>query len=171
MKIFVYESAYRIEAFDDGDFEDYTCYLQNIANIIKCFANDYIIVFPIEEYVFYNEEYEFNHSFVKDRIKFSKKFWIYNIPLNNKECPNVIWYKVENIKEIIEAIKIEQNFNCAVINQEGRIEDAVYLLNSNEDDEFNSLTIREKNEGDFINEVLPKLEIYLNKKIEIIDLR
>lgn len=171
MKLFVYKSGYRLEAFDRGDFKDYTCYLQNIANIIKCFIENNSIVFSIEEDIFYDEEYEVNRLFIKDRIMFSKRFWSYNIPMDRDECPNIIWYKAEKIEEIIEVLRDNLYcFNCAIIDNDSEIEDAAYILDFDEGSDFNSLTIREKNIGGFISKVLPKVEAYLKEKIEIIEL-
>ncbi|WP_055666118.1 hypothetical protein [Desnuesiella massiliensis] len=170
MKLYIYDSAYRLEGYDEGDFCDYSDYLQNIVNIINCFIDDSVIVFPIEEHFFNDEEYEINRSFIRDRIILTNKVWICNTPLFSDECPNIIWYIVRSNEELIDALKIEQNFNCALIPNNCIIEEATYILNSNEDDEFNSLSIREKNKGDFLHKVLPKLEFYFKKKIEIVHL-
>lgn len=171
MKLFVYKSAYRLEDYDKGNFNDYYEYLDNIVNIINCFNNNSVIAFPIEENVFYDNEYEINRSFIKDRIIFKNDFWIYNTPSYEENHPTFIWYVANNKSDIIEALKIDQNFNCAIIPHKGNIEDAIYVINSNEDDESNSLSIREKNKGDFFKKVVPNLELYLNEKIEIVDLK
>jgi|GEM_PF-5628813 len=170
MKLFVYKLAYRLEDYDKGNFNDYSEYLNNIASIINCFVNNCTVVFPIEEGIFYDDEYEINRAFIKDRIIFKNNFWIYNTPAYDENFPKIIWYRVNNVDEIAEALKIDQSFNCAIIPHNINVEDSLYILNSNEDDEFNSLSIREKNKGDFIEKVLPNLELYLNEKIQIIDL-
>lgn len=169
MKLYIYDSAYRLEEYDEGSFCSFSDYLQNIVNIINCFIDNSVIVFPIEENIFNDEEYEINRSFIKDRIIVTNNVWIYNIPLYKDKCPNIIWYKVKTNEELIEALKIERDFNCALIPNNFIIDKAIYVLNSNEDGEFNSLSIREKNKGDFLHKVFPKLESYFQKKIEIIE--
>ncbi|MGY0374141.1 hypothetical protein [Clostridium sp. JNZ J1-5] len=171
MKLFIYDSAYKLEAFDSGDFKDYCCYLENIANIIKCFANEAVILFPIEEDIFNDDDYEINRLFIMNRFICNNKLWIYNSPMYSDECPNIIWYEVKNIEEIIEALNIEQSFNCAIVTKDKSIEEIIYILNSNEEDDFNSLSIREKNNGNFMDDIFPKLNSYLKGNIEIIDLR
>ncbi len=171
MKLFVYESAYKLEEYDKGTFTNYSEYVKSIANIISCFNDNNIIVFPIEENIFYDDEYEFNRSFIKDRIIFRNDSWIYNTPSYVGSSPTFIWYVANNKDDIIDALNIDQSFNCAIIPHKGNIEEAIYILNSNEDDEVNSLSIREKNTGDFLKKVVPSLELYLREKIEIIDLK
>lgn len=161
MKLYIYESAYRLEDFDRGDFKDYSYYIMNLANIINFFTNDdNIVVFPIEEDMFYDDEYELNRTYIKDRILYKDKYWIYNTLINNNSCPNFIWYEVNSVDEIVQALEIDQNFNCAIVPKGKNIKDWRYLLNFNEDLDTNSLSIREKISGDFLNNILPKLEAY-----------
>lgn len=169
MKLYVYESNYIFENFDRGHFNDYTSYLRNIANIIICFKDNNDILFPIEEDIFYNNEYKINRLFIKYRIQFVKKYWTYNIPLNRKECPRIIWYKVEGVEEIIEVLRDDLYcFNCVILKRGNKLEDASYILDFNEEIDFNSLSIRERNRGEFINKILPEIELYLNEKLQII---
>ncbi|WP_238885058.1 hypothetical protein [Clostridium sp. YIM B02551] len=165
MKLLIYESAYRLLDFDKGEFDSHESYIKNIADIIQCFTCNSVILFPIQEKIFYDEEYELNRTFIKERIQFRNNFWMYNIPIDDKESPNIIWYGVRNAKEVIEVLEFSHDFDCAIVSENSKIEEAIYLLNFNEDDEFNSLTIREKNEGDFINKIVPKLEKLFNEKI------
>ncbi|PJI07257.1 MULTISPECIES: hypothetical protein [Clostridium] len=60
-------------------------------------------------------------------------------------------------------------FNCVILKRGKKLEDASYVLDFNEEIDFNSLSIREKNKGEFINKILPEIELYLNEKLQIIE--
>lgn len=171
MRLLIYDLAYSLENYDEGNFKELE-YEENIANIISCFLeNDYMVLFPIEEKFFNNDKYLINRGFIKDRAVFVNKEWIYNIPVKDNNYPNIIWYRTTNKEELIEVISNDLCFNCVIIKPEDDIKESIYILNSNEDEEFNSLTIREKNKGDFLIKVLPKLQQLLRNRLEILDLR
>ncbi|MCR3759760.1 hypothetical protein KYB31_12325 [Clostridium felsineum] len=76
-----------------------------------------------------------------------------------------LWYHLQNY------IDIEYFFNCVIIDKGATFREAKYIINTNEDLDWDSLSISEKNKGDFVKDVVPKLKELLKNRLHIIDKR
>ncbi|KPU45385.1 hypothetical protein OXPF_10320 [Oxobacter pfennigii] len=173
MRLVLYSLWYHLQNYDEGDFFDGLQYYENVADIIDCFMDDdEFALIPIAESFIKDglieEQYE---QFIREKIVFTRKEWIYNTPIDGDTIPNFIWYKVKDKDEVINALKFDFLFNCVVIKTGSSINEASFILNANEDSDYNSLSIREKEKGDFEKRVLPKLKKLLGNKLEVADKR
>ncbi|QAA33757.1 hypothetical protein [Clostridium manihotivorum] len=163
MKLTLYDLWNHLEEYHEDSYEV-------IYNILQCFIdNSEKILFSVQkEFV---DDNCINKKFIQDKTVCVSSEWMYNFPISSLPAPEIVWFEVSNLEEIEKSLEIDYLFNCVIIKHGAEIRDAEYIINSNEDLEYNSLSIREKYKGNFANNVVPKLRKILVNDLEIVDKR
>ena len=105
-------------------------------------------------------------NFINERRVYINDKWELPWEPPNYDVKDTIWYRPKNKIEIMKAIRLNQEFHCVVL-EEGKDFDCYsYSLGCLEDDEGSILVIIEKNNGNFILDVLPKLQRIVNISID-----
>lgn len=84
------------------------------------------------------------------------------------KIPTVEWFLVKNVEEIEYAIRCDQLFTCAILNDKSDLLQHDFVISSTEDDIGLTVYILAHNEYEFTNKVVPKLrQVNSNLRIEI----
>ncbi|WP_139487957.1 hypothetical protein [Brevibacillus dissolubilis] len=75
-----------------------------------------------------------------------------------RKVTKVIWFRPKDISEVVQSIKINQNFICVVLNQKDDFSKHSFVLSPVDSDNGVELEIIEKVSGKFKELVLPKLQ-------------
>lgn len=176
MKLEIYNRVYYLKDYDkfsvtDSLIEDYERqYQKKIMDILNCFLNDNLsIVFCILEQNL--DAYEEERSFIEERTICVNDEWIFNYPKPNGESPLVRWFKPIGKLELLRVLKYDMLFTCIILNKELDIDSGLYIISCEEEWEYNELFIKELKNGDFLDNVLPKVELSLGESLEIVDMR
>lgn len=150
------------------------------AEFIKIFANEnQKILLPCLEINLLNFTEEMQ-EFILGRTVIKSSDWILTSPedfLDELENKTVYWYELKNQTEFVKALEEDYFFYaCCILDKElEAITKYTYLLEIEENypyngEEYRSLCIKEKNDGDFKKFILPKINErfpdFLNCKIK-----
>lgn len=103
--------------------------------------------------------------FIDERTVLTNNEWPFAWEAPNKGVTETIWFCPRGKSEIVKSIKIDQLFNCIVLDINSQFNDFSYAIGLNEDDDGTSLEIIVKNEDEFINVVIPKLQKLINNLV------
>ncbi|AGF57421.1 hypothetical protein B0P06_004280 [Clostridium saccharoperbutylacetonicum] len=112
----------------------------------------------------YNNNYDkVEEEFVCKREKFSNNIWIWEDGVQRSDGVTS-WYKPQSKEEYLHAMKLEVFYGVIVLKKDINFEEYSYALAYYETAEDYDLMIFEKNEDDFKNVVIKKIEV---KNLEV----
>ncbi len=144
----------------------YNRYSQELFDFLFCFPEkDEVFLFSFYEENFnvMDDEYK---KFLEERTVFFSDEWLYNVESYGRRSFNR-WFIVLDKEDMAKTIEQEFWFLCVVVKKGGSLQDASYVIEMG-DYEGPLLIITEKNEGDFLTRVLPKIQEVVSQNIEIV---
>jgi hypothetical protein len=106
-----------------------------------------------------NEKRSELEDFINQRTVFVNNEWISVIKEEIINKPShIIWYEPRNQEEVKKAMDIDEFYTCIVLNKNAEFNNFLYALKYHETASDFRLRIIEKKEGDFFQNVLPKIE-------------
>lgn len=147
--------------FGCDDIDDFLDNLENEDIETKEFYKK-LMNFNTEHYeessIVQNEVEQEKKRFIDERTIFTNNGLEVSINPLNKQCRRTIWYKTENIDEILKALSMNWLFKCVVMYKNDEFNKFIYLLEHYETDSGTNLAITEGSKSDFINNLYFKIK-------------
>lgn len=97
-------------------------------------------------------------SFIDEKTVFTNNEWPFPWEAPNKEVAETIWFSPKDKSEIVKAMKIDEFYNCIVLNINSEFNKLSYAIGVSEDVDGVSMIVITKNEKQFVNIVIPKIQ-------------
>jgi hypothetical protein len=97
-------------------------------------------------------------SFIDERTVFINNEWPFSWNSPNKEVKETIWFQPRDKMDLIETIKIDEFYNCIVLDKKSEFKDYSYTIEVREDDDGSIMVVSAKDENEFETIVIPRIK-------------
>lgn len=145
------------------NLDDVLPWRQKIDKILNCFVDDdYELLFKCMDDALMQHGIEFE-NFIKERTVYKNSEWLWPWErqlLWRTEIPIYDWYKFKDKNELLKKFEKDPLFEAVVLKKNRGFDEALYVLTYYEYSDIpnQTLFIYEKKTGDFIKNVVPKLD-------------